>query len=74
VLSVKPGLTDEASIKYFAENDLLNSADDPEKMYIEKIMPEKLAINLEYVAHRSLGGDFGILFRTFGRILRKSSQ
>lgn len=70
VLTVRPGITDEASIKYFEENKLLGEAEDPEKMYIEKVMPEKLRINLEYIRTRSLGKDFGILFRTFARIVK----
>lgn len=71
VLSVRPGITDEASIRYFEESDLLAGADDPERMYIEKVMPEKLRINLEYIRHRSLSRDFGIIFRTFARIVKK---
>lgn len=71
VLAVRPGITDEASIKYFEESDLLAGAEDPEKMYVERIMPEKLRINLEYIQHRSLGRDMGILFRTFGRMVKK---
>jgi lipopolysaccharide/colanic/teichoic acid biosynthesis glycosyltransferase len=71
VLSVRPGITDEASIRYFEESDLLAKAEDPERMYIEKVMPEKLRINLEYIKHRSLGRDFGIIFRTFARIVKK---
>lgn len=69
VLSVRPGITDEASIKYFEESDLLAKADDPEKMYVEKVMQEKLRINLEYVHNHSFGRDLRIIFRTFTRIL-----
>ena len=46
VLSARPGITDPASIKYRNENDLLAQADDPERFYVEKIMPDKLKINL----------------------------
>ena len=49
VLSVKPGITDYASIKYRNENDLLAQSSDPEKLYIEEIMPEKLNLNLKYI-------------------------
>ncbi len=46
VLSVRPGITDYASIKFRNENDLLSASDDPEKLYIDEIMPEKLKLNL----------------------------
>lgn len=70
VLSVKPGITDNASIKYFAESDLLAKSENPEKTYIEIIMPEKLKINLEYIQNPSIGKDFAIIFRTIGRIFK----
>lgn len=55
VLSARPGITDPASIKYRNENDLLAQADDPERFYVEKIMPDKLKINLEYMDNRRNG-------------------
>ncbi|MES2559920.1 MAG: sugar transferase [Bacteroidota bacterium] len=69
VLNVKPGITDYASIKYFNENELLGKSANPEKTYITTIMPEKLAINLEYAQKHDLGRDFTILWTTFLRIL-----
>lgn len=69
VLSLRPGLTDYASIKYFKENDLLAKAEDPEKEYIEVIMPAKLEINLEYIEKKSLATDLKIIFKTMGRIV-----
>ncbi|UPT67980.1 MAG: sugar transferase [Sphingobacteriales bacterium JAD_PAG50586_3] len=69
VLSVKPGLTDYASIKYADESELLARAENPEQFYIDSVMPDKLAINLEYIKNRSLGADMGILFKTIGKIL-----
>ncbi len=68
VLDVRPGITDRASVKYRNENDLLAQASDPEEYYIKMIMPDKLAINLEYVAHHSLWSDIGIIFSTFAAI------
>ncbi|MCB0431135.1 MAG: sugar transferase [Flavobacteriales bacterium] len=70
VLDVRPGITDHASIRYFEENELLAQSSDPERTYIEEIMPKKLAINLEYVNHHNLMTDLGILFRTFLRMVR----
>ncbi len=53
VLDVSPGITDIASIKYKNENDLLEKAEDPEKYYIEKIMPDKIDLNLEYINEKN---------------------
>ncbi len=68
VLLVRPGITDYASLKYFDENELLAKSDNPEKTYIEKIMPEKLSINLKYIEKVSLAEDIRIIFKTIGRI------
>ncbi len=70
VLSVKPGITDEASIKYRNENDLLSNATNPEETYIQKIMPDKLRINLEYIENRSFIKDLGIILRTLWKIVQ----
>ena len=70
VLDIRPGITDAASIKYRNENDLLAAADNPEQYYIDVIMPDKLRINLEYVAHHSLLRDLKLIFDTFIAILK----
>ncbi|MBR5029379.1 MAG: sugar transferase [Bacteroidales bacterium] len=69
VLDVRPGITDEASIRYRNENELLATADDPERFYIETVMPDKLRINLEYVQNHSLWGDIKLIFRTLKKVL-----
>lgn len=69
VLSVKPGITDMASIKYRNENELLEKADDPDKMYIEVIMPDKLKYNLEYIKNQSFLYDMRLALLTFKEIL-----
>ncbi|MFN5318554.1 MAG: sugar transferase [Bacteroidia bacterium] len=71
VLSLKPGITDWASLKYFDENELLGNAENPEQVYIEEIMPAKLSINLEYVKNRSLLGDCEIILLTLLRIVKR---
>lgn len=71
VLSVKPGITDLASIKYRNENDLLEKAEDPHGMYIEVIMPDKLKYNLEYVSKQSISYDLKIIFLTIKEIIEK---
>ncbi len=53
VLSVKPGITDFASLEYINENDLLAKSSDPEKIYIDEIMPAKLALNSKYIQQQS---------------------
>lgn len=68
VLSIRPGITDYASIKYFDENELLARASNPEQTYIHQIMPEKLKMNLLYIKHSSLGMDIKILTATALRI------
>lgn len=70
VLSVRPGITDYASIKFRNENDLLASSDDPERLYIEKIMPEKLRLNLKYINDNSIFKDVKIIFDTFYVIIK----
>lgn len=68
VLGVRPGLTDYASMEYIDENKLLGESEDPEKTYIEVIMPAKLALNQKYIEEQSLGNDIKILFKTIKNI------
>jgi lipopolysaccharide/colanic/teichoic acid biosynthesis glycosyltransferase len=70
VLSVRPGLTDHASLEFINENDLLAEAADPERFYIEEILPKKLDLQLGYVTSRSFGGDLKIMWNTVVRIMR----
>ena len=69
VLSVKPGLTDLASIEYIDEQKILGQAEDPDKEYVEVVMPAKLALNLEYIERRSFRYDLRLIFKTIGKIL-----
>jgi len=69
VLSVRPGITDPASLAFCDENDLLAKEPDPEKAYIEQIMPKKLAMNLEYLGRASFVSDLGLICRTVLGIL-----
>jgi lipopolysaccharide/colanic/teichoic acid biosynthesis glycosyltransferase len=68
VLSVRPGLTDHASLEYMNENEMLGNSPDPEKTYIEEIMPAKLELNRRYLMNRSLKNYFRIIGRTIVRI------
>jgi len=64
VLSIRPGITDIASIKFRNENDLLAKSSNPEEYYIKEIMPQKLALNLEYIKTRTFCGDIKLIFKT----------
>lgn len=68
VLTVRPGITDYASIEYSDENEILGNAVDPDKEYIEVIMPAKLKLNLKYIDEQSLATDLKILFMTVRKI------
>ena len=70
VLSIKPGITDYASIVYKDENEILGRASDPEHEYINKIMPHKILLNLTYIKKRSVEAYFSILFKTIISIFR----
>jgi lipopolysaccharide/colanic/teichoic acid biosynthesis glycosyltransferase len=70
VLSVKPGLTDYASIKFVKENEILEKSSNPEQTYIDEIMPEKLALNIEYISDQNFGVDLMIIFKTVIAILK----
>lgn len=70
VLSVQPGITDYASIEYIDENRLLAQSDNPDKTYIDEIMPAKIALNMRYIEHRTIGEYFKIIFLTLVKIIR----
>ncbi len=70
VLSIKPGITDYASIVYKNENEILGQAVNPEQEYIRTIMPHKISLNLTYIQKKSLPAYFAILFKTIFSILR----
>jgi lipopolysaccharide/colanic/teichoic acid biosynthesis glycosyltransferase len=69
VLTVKPGITDYASIEYSNENEILGKAENPEKVYIEEIMPAKLNLNLKYIKEQSFLTDIKIIVKTILKIL-----
>jgi len=70
VLSVKPGITDYASLEYFHENELLGKSNDPNKTYIEEVMPAKLALNQKYIQNPTLLEDLKIMWLTFLKIIK----
>ncbi|MFH7042826.1 sugar transferase [Paucibacter sp. JuS9] len=70
VLSVRPGITDPASLRYRNESERLAAAADPEREYIEVVMPAKLALAADYVRQASLGGDLRLIFSTLAALRR----
>lgn len=68
VLEVLPGITDPASIRYRDENELLAKSENPEKIYIEEIMPDKIQLNLEYAARANVLTDIGVIVKTLQRV------
>ena len=71
VLSVKPGITDNASIEFRDESELLASSKDPEAAYINEVLPKKIALYRKYVRGRSFFGDVVIIFKTIFLIIKK---
>ena len=69
VLSVRPGITDYASIEYVDENILLAKSDDPDRTYIEVVMPAKIKLNMKYINNKSLKEYFKIIFLTLAKIV-----
>ncbi len=70
VLLVRPGITDYASIAYRNENDLLAGAEDPERMYIDVIMPDKIELNMKYLREISPVADIKLIFKTIAAVIR----
>ncbi|MCY1196989.1 UDP-glucose:undecaprenyl-phosphate glucose-1-phosphate transferase [compost metagenome] len=70
ILSVRPGITDLASIQFRDENTLLDQAGDPEAVYIHQILPEKLRLQAEYVRERSFFYDLRILWQTVIKVIK----
>jgi lipopolysaccharide/colanic/teichoic acid biosynthesis glycosyltransferase len=68
VLRLTPGITDPASIRYAAESEELAAAADPERLYVEEIMPEKIRLNLAYAAHATPWTDFKVVLSTMRRL------
>ena len=70
VLLVRPGITDYASIAYRNENDLLEGAQDPERMYIDEIMPAKIELNMKYLHEISPLADIRLISSTVMAVIR----
>ena len=71
VLLVRPGITGLASIRFRNENDLLTASDDPNRTYVEQIMPRKIDLDLEYIPHASVPYDIKLIFQTLGAVIKE---
>lgn len=70
VLSVRPGITSAASIAYMDENELLGNSPEPERTYVEVVMPAKLTLDLKYLKDRGFFQDLSIILRTITGLFR----
>lgn len=70
VLSVCPGITDWASIEYVDENVILGQAENPDRAYVEQIMPDKIRYNMKWINNQSVMEYFKIIFSTFFKLAR----
>lgn len=73
VLSVRPGISDYASIEYMDENELLAKTDNPQELYVSEIMPAKLKLNLKYIKNQSMKVDLKIIMNTLKGIISSRS-
>ncbi|MFS8083540.1 MAG: sugar transferase [Ginsengibacter sp.] len=72
VLTVRPGITDYASIEYVNENFILGSAVNPERVYVEEILPHKIRLNMKYIQSYGMKEYFRIIFLTLWHIIKKN--
>ena len=70
ILTIKPGITDYASIEYINEDEILGKSLDPEKTYIEEIMPQKIKYNMKYINNKTVIEYFKIVFLTIIKIIK----
>ena len=73
ILSVRPGITDRASVEFKDESAVLGAAPDPEATYCTDILPRKLAYYRAYVRERSFVGDIKVIFATLKALLRRDN-
>jgi len=74
ILSVKPGITDPASLVYREEEEILAASTDPEAVYRDEILPHKMALYAEYVDRRTVAGDLAIITATLARIALRGKR
>jgi lipopolysaccharide/colanic/teichoic acid biosynthesis glycosyltransferase len=73
IFSIRPGITDLASIEMINESDLLATFQNPKQAYLEKLLPLKISYYVDYAENRTLWLDFKIIYATIVKILSKST-
>ncbi len=68
VLTVRPGITDYASIKFSNENELLSKSSDPDQYYVEYLIPEKIRLNMKFIQNPNIGNYLNIIWLTFRKV------
>lgn len=74
VLTVRPGITSLAAIQYANENAMLEGLPNPEKVYVEEILPKKLAVNIQYLDRSNCFTDLGVIFMTFRQLFYRNGR
>ena len=74
VLALTPGITDPASLRYYDESRVLAGAADPDRLYVDEILPEKIRLNLEYAARATAWSDLGVVFATVRRLFVRAPR
>lgn len=74
VLTFTPGITDPASVKYRHESALLATARDPERFYVDSILPDKIGINIQYARQATLRSDVGLILKTLCAVVAPSPR
>jgi lipopolysaccharide/colanic/teichoic acid biosynthesis glycosyltransferase len=74
LLTVRPGITDWASLRFHNEGEILAGGEDYERTYRELIRPEKMRLGLEYVRNAGMSDDVAILWQTAGLLFRRRRQ
>jgi lipopolysaccharide/colanic/teichoic acid biosynthesis glycosyltransferase len=68
LLSVRPGITDLASVEFRDEQEILGAAADPEVEYVNRVLPAKIALSKLYIERSSLWYDLNLIVRTLGEL------
>jgi lipopolysaccharide/colanic/teichoic acid biosynthesis glycosyltransferase len=73
VLTVRPGITSLAAIQFANENAMLEGLPNPEKIYVEEILPKKLAVNIQYMGRSNCLTDLAVIFKTFRQLFYRNT-
>jgi lipopolysaccharide/colanic/teichoic acid biosynthesis glycosyltransferase len=74
ILTIKPGITDYASVAFIHENEILGNSSDPEKTYIQEIILAKIKLNMQFIDHPTVGNYFSILGKTLGGLVKRDRR